>query len=335
MGVNDGSEAGGAHAAGAGTAATPDPAAEIVGLAAKLLRLQSRLGAHPPGAGQGADPLAVPGLPAQHGSARHAAVRSGIEVLRGFAVSLVGEIQESIERDAFHYLYQPIASVASGAVEGYAALLRWQRGQESVPPPLFLPIAEQAGMLPRIQQRLLGEVATVLARLGPAVTIGIDWSVAQLADADAITAMIEWAAQGDNDAARVIIEINDRAGMPDPGSLRASLVRLRKAGFRLALDGFCGGHGGFAYLGRLPIDLIKIDASLIGALEHSARAALIVEGIIDLAHRLGHRVVAQGVGTAQQLARLAALGCDLAQGDTIGGATRDPVASATRRAGAA
>ena len=323
MVVDEAPQSDGTSAAGRGTPAAPDPAAEIVSLAARLLRLQSRLGADPH-AGHAT---------ARHGSAQQAAIRSGVEVLRGFAVSLVGEIQESIERDAFHYLYQPIASVPTGAIAGYEALLRWQRGQEEVGPALFLPIAEAAGLLPRIQQRLLGGVAMLLARLGPGVMIGIDWSVAQLLDADAVTATIQWAAELGLDAARVIIEVNDRAGPSAPEPIRSGLGRLRKAGFRLALDGFGSSHGGLAYLSRLPADLIKIDGSLISALDGSARAALIVGGIIDLAHRLGHRVIAQGVDTVQQLAALAALGCDLAQGDSIGKPTRDPLAPAPRHAG--
>jgi EAL domain-containing protein (putative c-di-GMP-specific phosphodiesterase class I) len=322
MAVDEGSEAGHAAAAGANTSATPDPAAEIVNLAAKLLRLQSRLAAP------------SQGTPPRYGGAQYAAMRSGVEVLRGFAVSLVGEIQTSFERDAFHYLYQPFASVATGAIEGYEALMRWQRGQESVAPPLFLPIAEETGMLQRIQQRLLADVAVELARIGPAVAIGIDWSVAQLADADAITALIEWVEQRGLDAVRLVIEISDRAGTSDPESIRSSLARLRKAGFRLALDGFGSGYDGFTYLSQLPIDLIKIDRSLIRTLAHSTRAALVVGGIIDVAHRLGQRVVAQGVDTARQLATLASLGCDLAQGGVVGEPTRDPVASAMRRGGA-
>lgn len=226
MAVDEGPEADDTSAASTGTPATPDPAAEIVSLAAKLLRLQSRVGAHSQPARQGAGP---------HG-AQQAARKSGVEVLRGFAVSLVGDIQASIERDAFHYLYQPIVSVASGAIEGYEALLRWQRGPESVAPPLFLPIAEETGLLSRIQQHLLGDVAIVLARLGPTVTIGMDWSVAQLANAEAVTATIEWAAQRGLDATRVIIEISGGARMSDPQSIRASLVRLRRAGFGLALE---------------------------------------------------------------------------------------------------
>lgn len=326
MVVDEGSEADGASTAGARTPLTSNPAAEVVSLAARLLRLQSRLGADLHGA---------PFLTAPHDSARQAAMRSGVEVLRGFAVSLVAEIQTSIERDAFYYLYQPIASLATGAIEGYDALLRWQRGQEAVAAPLFLPIAEETGLLPRIQQHLLGDVARVLARLGPAVTIGIDWSVAQLADAGAVTAMIEWAHQRGLDAARVIIGVSDRTGAPCPESLQASLARLRTVGFQLALEGFGSSQDGLGCLSRLPVDLIRIDGSLVRALEHSVRGALIVGSLIDVAHRLGHRVVALGVNTARQLSMLAELGCDLAQGDAVGEPTRDPVAPPARPTGAA
>ena len=303
---------------------TPDPAAEIVSLAAKLLRLQSRLGTDWVANARTAGP-AVPGAPPLATAARYAASRSGIEVLRGVAVSLVGEIQASIERDAFYYLYQPIASVATGAIAGVEALLRWRRGVEEVTPPLFLPIAEETRMLCRIQARLLDDVARILPGLVPGSVVAISCPLTQLTDSQAVMALIERIAQLGIDASRLIIQINQQSAPFEASAAYASIRHLKQAGIGIALDGFGSAVASWSPLSCLPVDLIKIDGSLIGRLEHSRRAATIVEGIIGMAHRLGHRVVAGGVETAQQLAMLATLGCDLAQGGAVGEAVRDPL----------
>lgn len=302
---------------------TPDPAAEIVGLAAKLLRLQSRLGTDWVAEARAVGPR-MPNAPPPAPAARYAASRSGIEVLRGVAVSLVGEIQASIERDAFYYLYQPIASVATGAIEGFEALLRWRRGVEEVTPPLFLPIAEESRMLWRIQARLLDDVARVLSRLAPGSTVAIDWPLAQLLDSQAVAALIERIGQLRIDASRLVIEINQQSVPFEASVAYAGIRKLRQAGLGVALDGFGGAGASGSLLSCLTIDLLKIDGSLIDRIEYSPRAATIVEGIIGMAHRLGHRVVAVGVETPQQLAILAQLGCDLAQGAAVGEAVRDP-----------
>lgn len=309
---------------GASVSAT-DPAAEIVRLAAKLMRLQSRLKGADPGAESASGTSAtLEGSPKQ--SARKAAVRSGIEVLQGFAVSLVDEIHDAIERDAFHYYYQPIVSVTTGTVEAYEALIRWRRGQETVAPALFLPIAEETRSIARIQQHLLDDVAAAYARLAEPISIGINWSPAQLSDVLAISAFIERVRELNIDPRRIVVEITERTAMADLDLAHSCILRLKQTGFQIALDDFGSGYCSFSYMSRLPIDLIKISGSLIGELGQSARAEVILDGIVTIAHKLGNRVVAEGVETPQQLAALRQAGCDFAQGYLIGPPAREPVA---------
>jgi EAL domain-containing protein (putative c-di-GMP-specific phosphodiesterase class I) len=293
---------------------TSDPAAEIVRLAAKLIRLQSRL--------QLAGTAETQPASGQEG--RQAAIRSGIELLQGVAVSLVGDIRQAIERDAFHYLYQPIVCATSGTVAGYEALLRWRRGEETLAPPFFLPLAEEVRLIATIQQRLLDDLAAFYARLASPAFIGIHWSLAQLSDTPAVSALIDRITQLQIDARRIVIEINERSAMIEPDLALASVLRLKECGFRIALDDFGSGYNSFVHLRRLPIDMVKVDGSLTVAVERSARAGVIFDGIVDMAHKLGHQVVAEGVETLQQLAAVRRLGCDFAQGGIIGPATREP-----------
>jgi EAL domain-containing protein (putative c-di-GMP-specific phosphodiesterase class I) len=292
---------------------TPDPAAEIVRLAAKLIRLQSRLqfeeSAETQPAGQ---------------SGRQAAIRSGVELLQGVAVSLIGDIRRAIGRNAFHYVYQPIACATSGKVEGYEALIRWRRGEETLTPPFFLPLAEEARLVATIQQQLLEDIAAVHARLTAPISIYINWSIMQLSDTTAVSALIDRTKELQIDSRRIVIEITERSAMIEPGLALASVLRLKECGFRIALDDFGSGYCGFDYLSRLPIDIVKIDGLLSRAVERSARAGVIFDGIVDLAHRLGHQVVAEGVETAQQLSVVRRMGCDFAQGYIIGSERREP-----------
>jgi EAL domain-containing protein (putative c-di-GMP-specific phosphodiesterase class I) len=294
---------------------SPDPAAEIVALSARLLRLQSRLG----------------GEDAVHPSAsnaRQAAVRSGMEVLQGLTVSLIDEIRQAAARDAFHYVYQPIVSLVTGAIESHEALIRWRRGEESVGPELFLPLAEETRLIAPIQQRLLDQLALVQTRLPSTVTVAINWSPVQLAQQNAVSALIDRARELRIDPRRVVIEITERSAMADPELTLASVRRLKEVGFGIALDDFGTGYCSFAYLSLLPVDIVKIDCSLIAAAEHSTRATTILDGVVDIAHRLGHRVVAEGVESAQQVRAARRLGCDLAQGRALGLPTHEPTAQA-------
>ncbi len=310
-----------------------DPAAEIVQLAARLIRLQSNTDPTGPAGlrDPGGEPRRAEGSsasaegPAQSG--RQAALRSGIEVLRGVGVSLVGELRDALERDAFHYVYQPIVSVVSGAVEGYEALIRWRRGTEILTPALFLPVAEETRLIAAIQQRLLDDVAAVYARLAAPTFIAINWSPAQLADTAAVSALVQRVAQLKLQPDRLVIEITRRSEMIDPNRSRDHIRILKDGGFRIALDDFGSGYGSLASLGALPIDLVKIGRPLIRDVGRSARAAVILKGILDMAHELGHRVVAEGVESAEQLTILRQVGCELAQGHQCGRPAREPMAS--------
>jgi EAL domain-containing protein (putative c-di-GMP-specific phosphodiesterase class I) len=282
-------------AGGAGDGGRPvnaEQAVEIVGLAARLIRLKSRIG--------------------------------DLTALGEFAVTLMGEMEEALERDAFCYFYQPILSASSGLIEGYEALIRWRRGTEAVAPALFLPIAEETGAIRAIQQRLLDDVALASSKLAAPTFISINWSPRQFLKASAVSALIDRVAELKLDPSRLIIEITARSGMVDPDLVYFCVQLLKETGFQIGLDDFGGRYGSLAYVSRLPIDFIKLDPSLIAEVERSERAAGILGGVVDFAHQLGHRVIAKGIETQSQVRILRRLGCDLLQGHAIGSPAREP-----------
>jgi EAL domain-containing protein (putative c-di-GMP-specific phosphodiesterase class I) len=264
-----------------------------------MARVSSLYGAHPPSA----EALLAPAT---------------LSDLERFAVTLNSEALAAVRRDAFHYEYQPIVSCTSDTLEGYEALVRWRRGGETLLPAEFLPIVEETGAIAEIQQRLLRSIAAAQLQLSPSVFIANNWSPAQLANAAAVSAFLHLVRDLQIDPTRLVIEVTEHTVTADPQAARANITRLKDAGARIALDDFGKGYCGLSYLRSLPIDHIKIDRSLTADLERSSRSRTIVESIIELAHRLGSSVVAEGVETLAQRSLLARLDCDYVQGFLIG-----------------
>ncbi|MFM2289102.1 MAG: hypothetical protein RL684_2245 [Pseudomonadota bacterium] len=243
---------------------------------------------------------------------------SALLELRTTATRLDTDLRAGLARDAFHYDYQPMYRALTGEVYGYEALLRWSHGGHVVTPGRFLPLVRDAGLLADIQIAQLGSVAALLALPGFAGSVSLNWSPAQLADRNDVSAFAARVLALGVDPARIIVEITGRTAMRHPQEARESLVFLKDLGFKVALDDFGRGHDGFAYLCNLPIDIVKIDGALVRGLSDSPRARMVLGAIVDVAHRLGHLVVAEGVETLDQLIAAARMGCGLVQGYLVG-----------------
>lgn len=177
-----------------------------------------------------------------------------------------------------------------------------------------------------MQLRLLDDVVAAYTQLTAPTSISINWSPIQLSNGKAVSAFIDRARELVIDPRRMVIEITERTVMIDPDMAHNNIARLKDQGFRIALDDFGRGYCGLSYLSRLPIDFIKIDGSLIADLGQSVRSSIIVDGVVDVAHRLGHEVVAEGVETQDQMNVLRRCGCDYVQGYLVGAPSRQPMA---------
>lgn len=295
------------------------PYAALVSLAGKALRFQAQI--QRSGQAPAFAPLAAAGSSSEgvaHPSNARIAAHLTLSELEQFAATLHSEVLADVSRGAFYYEYQPIASCASGLVGGYEALVRWRRGGQTTLPADFLPVVEETGAIVQIQQRLLSDVAAAHHQLEASSFIAINWSPAQLSNSTAVSAFLGQIRELRIDPTRLVIEITEHTIAADPATARASIVRMKAAGLRIALDDFGKGYCGLGYLCNLPIDHIKIDGSLIAQLNRSPRSAAIIEGIIDLAHRLGSEVIAECVETEEQRTLLDKLDCDYMQGHLIG-----------------
>jgi diguanylate cyclase (GGDEF)-like protein len=232
-------------------------------------------------------------------------------------LSLLSELRRAVDNDELRLFLQPKVALATGALVGAEALVRWQHPQRGLVPPMqFIPFAEQTGFVRQLTLWVFEETARslpVLAELG-IERVSINLSTRDLMDGelpDKLEAILQ---RHGVRAEAFCLEITESAIMDDPARAEATLNRLAARGYKLSIDDFGTGYSSLAYLKRLPVQELKIDKSFVMGMEREEGDAKIVRSTIDLAHNLGLSVVAEGVENAAIQQRLAEQGCDEAQG---------------------
>jgi diguanylate cyclase (GGDEF)-like protein len=253
----------------------------------------------------------------QSGRNRHCAFEPMLDAeIRRRAV-IESEMREAMERDAFAPAYQPIVDLVTGATFGYELLARWPRpkGQE-IGPDLFIPIAEECGLINELMLRLLRRAC--IETRGWNVNIAINVSPIQLKDpwfAQKVLALLK---QERFPPQKLVIEITENALIVDAESAKQTIASLKNQGIQLALDDFGTGYSSLQHLRMLPFDKLKIDRSFVTSMEHDPEALRLVHSIIALARTLGLPVVAEGIETAATAQTLRRLGCAMGQGFHFG-----------------
>jgi diguanylate cyclase (GGDEF)-like protein/PAS domain S-box-containing protein len=226
---------------------------------------------------------------------------------------LAQDLRGAAERGELRLEYQPQVDAAEGRVCGVEALLRWQHPEHgAVSPAEFVPIAEAAGLMPRLGEWVLVE-ACRQARLWPdSLRVAINVSAKQLSERGFLE-QVEAAAQG-LPAGRIELEITESALIDDPDAAVQTLHRLRERGLRIALDDFGTGYSALGYLRRFRFDTLKIDRSFVRDLAADGEAGVIVDTILAMSQALRLSAVAEGVETPEQLQLLRERGCTALQG---------------------
>ena len=234
-------------------------------------------------------------------------------------LELESELRHALERGQFHLEYQPQLDLASGAVVGMEALLRWQHPQLGrVPPASFIGLAEEMGLIIPIGDWVLRTAcaqarAWQLAGHGP-LRLAVNLSARQFKQKNLLHAVAQALADTGFDAACLELELTESMVMHDVEQATAIMAKLKALGVQLSIDDFGTGYSSLAYLRHFPIDVLKIDKTFVNDITHSMDDAAIVRAIISLAHSLRLKVIAEGVETEQQLAFLRRHGCDQMQG---------------------
>jgi diguanylate cyclase (GGDEF)-like protein/PAS domain S-box-containing protein len=236
-------------------------------------------------------------------------------------VAIESGLRQAIGRGELALHFQPQLNIATGALVGCEALLRWRDADgQRVPPDRFIPVAEASGQIVPIGEWVvgcaLGQIAAWReAGLAPP-RVAINVSPRQLAQPGFARLLLDELARRALPPEVVEVEVTESVFLhPDSGALD-ELRQLRQNGVRLALDDFGTGYSSLAYLGVLPFDILKIDRSFVATLDAAgdARGAAILKATIAMSRAFAMQVVAEGVERPTQLAALEALSCDLYQG---------------------
>ncbi|MCE3248153.1 MAG: diguanylate cyclase domain protein [Geminicoccaceae bacterium] len=232
------------------------------------------------------------------------------------------ELRQGFAADQFTVHYQPQRDLRSGEIVGIEALLRWRHPRRGmVRPSEFVGLAEDIGLIGPLTERVLEQACRQhrqWQRAGlPPLRLSVNLSPGQFREG-AITLMIEnTLAETGLDPSWLEIELTEGVMLDNSEVAMNSLRRLHQLGVSFSLDDFGTGYSSLAYVKRLPIQRLKIDQSFVHRLGQDGQDEAIVRAVIDLGHSLNLKVTAEGVETAEQLARLHQLGCDEAQGDLI------------------
>ncbi len=236
--------------------------------------------------------------------------------------SLETELRRAIETERLTLAFQPLIELKSGRVAGFEALARWRDPDRGVISPAdFIPIAEDSGLIVPLGQWAIGEAARVLAdwdaRLpesAGAPYISVNISAIQLMRSDIPGIVREALAEAKISGDRLMLELTESAILGDPDHASAVLHELKRLKARIAMDDFGTGYSNLAYLQKLPIDVLKIDRSLVTDMLDDHGKISIVRAIQSLAETLDLKTAAEGVEDIELARMLAILGCDYGQG---------------------
>ncbi len=230
-------------------------------------------------------------------------------------------LRRAVERREFVVYYQPIVSLESGRIIGFEALVRWQRPDRGLVPPLeFIPIAEDTGLIIPISEYVL-EAAVKQVRAWQTDGVGreqlyvsVNVSGRHLAFPGLVDTVGRLLLDHHLAPASLRLEITESAIVENTAAVELTLAKLKGLDVQLYMDDFGTGYSSLSYLHRLPIDTLKVDRAFVTNLGKEGENSVIVHTIVTLARVLGIEVIAEGIETADQLSHLRALRCDHGQG---------------------
>jgi EAL domain-containing protein (putative c-di-GMP-specific phosphodiesterase class I) len=226
------------------------------------------------------------------------------------------ELRGAIDRRELELAYQPKIDCADGRVVGFEALVRWRRSTgELVMPDRFIGVAERSGLIDALTDQVCDMAVRWLkaSSLSQGQTMSINISARNLIDIDLADRLAKLCADVGLDPSRLILELTESTALENRESSLV-LASFRVKGFHLSIDDFGTGYASMAQLIRLPFSELKIDKSLVDGAVRSEESRTVIASIVDLGHRLGLTLTAEGVEDAQTLQLLRDLKCDLAQG---------------------
>ena len=236
-------------------------------------------------------------------------------------LALETDLRHALQNEEFVLHYQPIVSLQTNEVVGFEALVRWQKPNgELAPPGEFIEIMEDTGLIVFLGAWVLREACRAARALQESfpreqpLSISVNVSPRQFAQPDLAAQVRAVIVEMGIDPHCLRLEITEGAMIGDMERVAGVLRELQELGVRVSIDDFGTGYSSLSYLHSLPLDLLKIDRSFVGAMAVNEESLQIVRTIMSLAHNLGMDVVAEGPEDAEQVAQLRSIGCEFGQG---------------------
>jgi EAL domain-containing protein (putative c-di-GMP-specific phosphodiesterase class I) len=254
------------------------------------------------------------------GKSRYQVFDAGMHARAMQLLQTENDLRRALDRCEFELHYQPILHVGTRRIRGFEALVRWRHPVRGlVSPADFIPVAEETGLIMPlgrwVLQEACGQAASWQAQFPEdPLDINVNLSGKQFSQSDLVEQIVAVLRQTGLPARHLILEITESVVMENPEATIAMLHRLKELGVQLNIDDFGTGYSSLAYLQRFPVDTMKIDRSFIARIGENPENEEIVRTIVALAHNLNMKVTAEGIETAEQLARLEQLECENAQG---------------------
>lgn len=215
---------------------------------------------------------------------------------------LEGELRRALDHGQFEIHYQPLVSLAKNRITTCEALLRWNHPERGmIPPSVFIPIAEEIGIITRIGEFVIEEATRQCAKWPKDISVAVNVSSLQFRHSDICEVVRASLAKSGLAAERLEVEVTESAMLENVNETTATLRKLVEAGVRISLDDFGTGFSSLSYLHTLPLHKVKIDRSFIGTLQTDERSVILLSGVAHLAKELGLAIAIEGVETVEQM----------------------------------
>jgi len=255
------------------------------------------------------------------GRARYAVFDASLRAQLADQLHLERDLRRAIESDQLSIAYQPIYDLATGKINSFEALLRWDHPERGwVGPEVFIPIAEETGLIGGLTEQVLTRACRQLRAWqgagddGPRHRIQVNVSGTDLCRLSLVSHVTRCLLTHGLEPWQLTLEITESMLMKRLDAAIETMTMLRELGVGLSVDDFGTGYSSLSYLSTLPITSLKIDRSFVQRLQDGSRNSEVVKAIVTLGHSLGRAVIAEGIESPAQLAKLRELGCGFGQG---------------------
>lgn len=237
------------------------------------------------------------------------------------SIKIANEFKTALDNNEVSLHYQPIIDLQDGRIAGFEALMRWKHPEQGfISPGVFIPIAEESGVILQASQWALKESCAALHRMeqrtgyNSDLFMSVNFTSRDFASDGFVDSVYETLSISDVKPQQLHIEITERMLMDQPDKARETLEMCKKAGIDISIDDFGTGYSSLSYLQFFPIGTLKIDRSFVMDMHKNEGCMALIKSIIALGKNMGMKIIAEGVEEVEEAQSLRDLGCEMAQG---------------------